>query len=415
MILLNRRGLLPSICLYGDDDESGEIFNNFSSNSEHFLWTRQTSLDFEPQVPDVTQFMNPYSFVRNNLLERAAEIDEQSAQTNKYRRNYYNALIQFCDHFKLRNFGMMEREPIVMENEGCILILNVISAKKDAVIGDGLKLAGFSWGTIKSMNSNVYNSMNHAIWLDHEKLYDRSMLFLRRGLYICNYIIQVSVSGPSKNHYHEFLSEVVLVQRFQSNLPPIIKLREKHEVDELEHEVLLSVIEDNSLMDCNKFTKSLVEAFQKFEVSIKLPITINALVSVEPTSLDNYANFLIIANVIPLGEKMVEYDKSMFEFIPLTLFEMIHGSIYGAKKYTDHFRKMRQLKVSLKNLVKPGNTTANPQQAAINLEMKEVSKKFNDAKWTRQGLNFALGKEKRGTPLTTEDSEAALKREISPF
>ena len=208
---------------------------------------------------------------------------------------------------------------------------------------------------------------------------------------------------------------MILVQRQYPTLPPLIRLRDKAEVDELEHEILLSVLEDESLIKCNAFTTSIDDAFRKFEQVIQIPLSISSLVSPTPSNLDNGANILILANVTPLGQKMATYDVSMFELIPLQLFEMIHFSIYGSTVYTDHFRKMRLLKVLNNRQVKqtPGLNTN-----TVSNEMRDANKKFNDAKWTRQGLNAAALRNasfEQTAKLPVEDLAAKMKREISPF
>lgn len=173
-ILSNKKGFLPSIALYGDDDESGEMFYNFTTQSEHFLWAKQTSLDWEPTVLDVSLTTNPYSFTRSSMNERIMDIEEQSPITTKFRKNYYQACSSFQESFGLTNFGVMESSPVKIESDGCVLILSVMQLKKESYNLDGIRNSGCSWGSHKKLNSTSYASERSCIHCSYDILISSS-------------------------------------------------------------------------------------------------------------------------------------------------------------------------------------------------------------------------------------------------
>jgi hypothetical protein len=150
--------------LYGNEDESGDIFHNFTENSEHFLWIRQTCLDWEPTVQDVDDPSNHFSFTHNCLVDRILDIDEPSQATKKFKRNYYTAVARFNENLRLKDFGCMEKTPVVMSNDECILVLNVVFVKKESLLADSIKSSGCSWSSHKKINQNVYLNDNQSMY-----------------------------------------------------------------------------------------------------------------------------------------------------------------------------------------------------------------------------------------------------------
>lgn len=210
---------------------------------------------------------------------------------------------------------------------------------------------------------------------------------------------------------------MILAQREYPNLPPLLKLRDKFEVDELEHEILSSALEDDSLSSLNPFTASIIKTFPKFERSIQIPLHFKKLMSITPTKLDNNASILILVNVIDLGQKKPYYDESMFKLLPLQLFEMIHFSSYTQEIYSHHFRKLRLMKIKMSRLVKHGECK---MKGEMMNDIKDANKRFNESKWTRQGLSLVTLRIEgvdhgplKGVVM--KDEEARLKKEISPW
>lgn len=58
---------------------------------------------------------------------------------------------------------------------------------------------------------------------------------------------------------------MVMVQKHYPNLPPIHKLRDKFELEPLEHTILQSAMEDDSMASHSAFTNSLVNSFESFQ------------------------------------------------------------------------------------------------------------------------------------------------------
>lgn len=198
--------MIPTLCLYGMKDESGELFERFNQNNDAFLWAKQTSLDWEPGVCDVFDISNPFSFTSKSLIDRCAEIEEQSITVTKFRKSFYESVACFLDNFKLRHFGVMEKQPIVLINEGCIMILNIAMFMKSQVSTEGMKLTGFSWSPSKSLNSHVYFSAMNPVWTEYESIAHEPNQILKPGLYLCHYVIFVTLEGPSNQNYKKYFS-----------------------------------------------------------------------------------------------------------------------------------------------------------------------------------------------------------------
>lgn len=110
-IMLNAQNLLPSIQIYGDEEDSGEMFDNFATTSEVFMWARQTCLDWEPQIADVDDPANPFSFTLASLSSRHAELGEstQLKAITKFKKKYVAGAMRMQEVFRLKNFGVMNR------------------------------------------------------------------------------------------------------------------------------------------------------------------------------------------------------------------------------------------------------------------------------------------------------------------
>lgn len=192
--------MLPSIQLYGDEEDSGEMFDNFETTSEIFMWARQTCLDWEPQVSDVADYTNPFSFTQSSLYLRGQEVEGNSKAVNKFKKKYLTGCMRIQDLFKLKNFGVMNRSPVIMKSEGCVLILQIVFAKKESVPVVELKNNRFVWRAHGKLDSSVYNRDNHAIWAGYDKIYLRSMQFLNTGLYVVLFNCLITVQGPSMSN-----------------------------------------------------------------------------------------------------------------------------------------------------------------------------------------------------------------------
>lgn len=68
---------------------------------------------------------------------------------------------------------------------------------------------------------------------------------------------------------------VVMVQKHYPNLPPIHKLRDKFELEPIEHEILQSAIEDDSMASHSAFTNALQNSFESFQGATSEDLYVN--------------------------------------------------------------------------------------------------------------------------------------------
>lgn len=191
-------GILPSIQIYGDDEDSGEMFDNFETTSEAFMWARQTSIDFEPHVRDVNDNSNYFSFTLSSLSQRHQEV-EGTLKLKKFKKKYFAGLMKMSEVFGLKNFGVMNKSPVVMKNEGCQHILQIIYAKKESVPAVEMKGNKCVWKGPGKLDSSIFNKDSLSIWSGFDRIYKRSMQYLNSGLYCVLFNCVLTTQGPSKS------------------------------------------------------------------------------------------------------------------------------------------------------------------------------------------------------------------------
>lgn len=68
---------------------------------------------------------------------------------------------------------------------------------------------------------------------------------------------------------------MILIQKHYPNLPPLHRVRDKHDVDPLEFEILKSAMEDDSLSSHSQFTASLMNSFDVFQDATSNELSVN--------------------------------------------------------------------------------------------------------------------------------------------
>jgi len=195
-VIIGPNGLLPSIQLYGDESDSGELFSNFSISSEAFNWARQSSLDWDPILKDVSDESNAFSYTLNNLLTRIQDVDGTGAFP-KFKRKYLEASLKVLEVFKLASFGTMINSPEAIQSSGCINLVHIASTSKLNLSNRDLEHLKMNWKSVSKADTSIY--ANKALWHNYHSIYQKSQTRLDSGLYIALFYCLVTVKGPSND------------------------------------------------------------------------------------------------------------------------------------------------------------------------------------------------------------------------
>lgn len=193
---MNSNNLLPSIQIYGEEEDSGELYDNFTTTSEAFMWIIQTTLDWQPQITDVSDPSNSFSFTLPNLKTRYQDIEGSTRALTKLKKKYIKACMKIAQSFGLADFGFMYRTPICMKSEPSTHLIQIITIKKDSILNDDLKAMKFSWRSSGKLDS-VYHKEHAFIWNGYLDIYKQAMHFISSGLYLALFNCVVTAQGPS--------------------------------------------------------------------------------------------------------------------------------------------------------------------------------------------------------------------------
>lgn len=339
-------------------------------------------------MTDVANVENPYSFTIQSLQDRFYEINESVVATGNYRKSYYNAAKIFKQTFDLSNFGSMHSVPVIMRQEGAILVLNIVYNASNEISCAEFKASGFKFQSSRGLNPSIYLSNEYSsLWGAFDKVYRRSLQIIRPGLYLAFFDCQVTLQGPCKLIIYILNILAIVVQKHYASLLPIVKLREIN-LDETEIEILSGCVEDESLVTHLSFAKGVAESLSMLSKITGRSVKLSQLISSTPYQLNNDVHILVFGKLTSLGEKFISIDTRLFEQMPLQLFEAIHFGLYDSDVCTAFYRQMRVLKQSLggKGSVDVGSLNA------IHGEIKTLAKAFNASKWTRTILDLLLAK-----------------------
>lgn len=93
---------------------------------------------------------------------------------------------------------MMHENPVILKTEGCIVVLNIIFMAHDRLSALA-KESGYAFNSSRSLNPIIYLSNEYAsLWGSFDKVYKRSMLNLKSGLYVAHFDCQITLQGPRK-------------------------------------------------------------------------------------------------------------------------------------------------------------------------------------------------------------------------
>jgi hypothetical protein len=200
-VLLNNHQIPPSIEL-ADKAEPNftALLEDFSVQSDEFIWAKTTSLNWEPIVPEVNSPSNPHSFMLASLVDQLQDLNAPSSSSLRFRKRFYRACVGFQSFFKLNNFGFMVHKPVSLTPISSYIIMNVLYVKsEDIALDTTLKKSHFKWHSLYSMNPILYSSPEHSsIWTLPHAYYARQTQVLKPGLYLGAFFCTATLKGVSK-------------------------------------------------------------------------------------------------------------------------------------------------------------------------------------------------------------------------
>ncbi|KAJ3080348.1 hypothetical protein HK102_003117 [Quaeritorhiza haematococci] len=250
-VVVNSKGLLPSVPITASMSSSAasssfypssahyDLLEDFTRDSDDFLWARQIAQDWEPSISDLHDPSNPNAFLDANLHERLRDIVYVSGQSHsnwvvRYRKGFYEAAMYLRNLLRLRSLGTIYNAPVHMRNvvtatagggsggfdsaasgtAACIVALIYAGKRKygpvdasgnlypDATLEtDVLKKAKLSWARSRAMDPKIYLQVGdeHSnLWASYWKVYQRAMAVLKSGLYLGLFYAMNSTRGISE-------------------------------------------------------------------------------------------------------------------------------------------------------------------------------------------------------------------------
>lgn len=375
-LVLNSKGTLPSIQLFSSSDDGAELMEEFQSNSEPFIWAKQTSQDWEPWIKDVDDLTNPSALNIQALMDRYHQVKGNSKSKNKFRKGYFRAIMAFHKIFQLRNMGYMYEAPIFLNHGKTIVLLHLIYMDKK-VMDPVMKTVKFAWCQSIDLNPSVYLMDEYnSLWGSYFKVYARYSRALKPGLYLTLCEVNVSVDGL---HF--------LASKHYTSLPPIAKIQDNIDLapgDLMVLDQLQQGLPKDSPFDSpftTRFEKALAELY---EVTGLKEDRQRCLIRAVPFSLDNGVNILVMARLNDLGTTFT-FNNEQFDMIPLSLFEVLHFNRYLGEDNIQYKRTMRKL------LHAESVTSSLSKDFAITTDIQGQIKKcqsdWNRKRWTRTTMD----------------------------
>ena len=385
-ILLNKGGLMPTLEIISDSVHNrNDIIDEFSVNSEEFIFTHLVNQDWLPGISDVTSVENPFSFTHISLLDRFHEASGNSSASTRFRKLYYRTVMAMCDSLGLANFGFLHHVPIFLKKFKCHLLLHIVSSNIDSIPEATLQAAKFQWKSFKSMNDDYYMDEDFP-WTASDQVYLNRCKQLKPGIYLVMLECYVTMGGISTFLLFALdllICPVVLIDRQHPTLPPVQKISDGQKLPEEDAKALLNCYVTNLFADNTPFIAKITSSINKLGELIGSSLSHDLLVSPEALSVGSGVHFLVMCRIAGLGSKSTPASGT-FEYIPLQLFEILHFNMYDGEKYREKVRVgrlAREQAVANGHHVGHHSFESNDPKNRVSLDI--------DGKWTKRAIQFA--------------------------